>query len=191
MPAAAPAAPEPDATPEPAPEPEPASEPAPEPSISFTITYVPDPEPEPEPEPQGKPADAPAPSSAPSPAPAVTSPVQGDLPQDFHDDLRCPDEQLSLLYQLLPAGADPLAVLEEDFRAARGGGLLQGTRSAVTFPLRYRATDGGPVTVTIRRSHKPTPGGKRWALADVAGATPEDAGIDGLPEARGPLVRAE
>ena len=148
-----------------------------EPPISFTITYVPEPEPTPEPKP--------APALSPSP-----TPVQRDLPQDFHADVRCSNELLSLLYQLLPADTDPLAILEEDFRAARGGGTLDGTRSSVTFPLRYQQPSGEPVTATLRRSAKPV-GGKRWALVEVEGATPEDAGFEGLAEAEGPLVRAE
>ena len=151
-----------------------------EPPITFTITYVPEPEPEP----------APKPEPAPVPSPLLTTPVQRDLPQDFHADVRCSNELLSLLYQLLPADTDPLTILEEDFRAARGGGTLDGTRSAVTFPLRYQSADGSAVTVTLRRSAKAV-GGKRWALVEVEGATPEDAGIEGLAEAEGPLVRAE
>ena len=148
-----------------------------EPPITFTITYVPEPEPAPEPSPKPTPVPAPA-------------PVQRDLPQDFHADVRCSNELLSLLYQLLPADTDPLATLEEDFRVARGSGTLDGTRSAVTFPLRYQQPSGEPVTVTLRRSAKPV-SGKRWALVEVEGATPEDAGIDGLAEPEGPLVRAE
>ena len=187
-PAAEPAAvPEPELVPEPepelAPEPEPAPvapEPvAPEPSIKLTITFDPDPEPEPAPATEPEPVSAAVPTPASVPAPARPERAHADLPQDFYADVRCPDEQLSTLYQLLPADVDPMATLEEDFRLARSTHALEGTRSNVTFPLRYQRADGSPVTVTLRRTAR-AQAGKHWTLAEVTGDAPETVGLEGL-----------
>lgn len=183
------AVPEPAVEPAPATEPEavseptvnPAPEPTPEPTISLTITYdpyadVPD-----------APEDATSFSPAPQPAEPVAAPaperIQSDLPQDFHADVRCSCEQLSILYQVLPADVDPMATLEEDFRVARSTGALEGTRSNVSFPLRFLRADGtGPVRVTLRRSARAV-AGKRWALVEVDAGEPDEVGLEGLSEA--------
>lgn len=157
-----------------------------EPSIKFTITYDPDPEPEPEPEATSEPAAnaEPTATAAASPAPAPAAPsrperAHSDLPQDFYADVRCPDEQLSMLYQVLPADVDPMATLEEDFRLARSTGSLEGTRSNVTFPLRFQRADGSPVTVTLRRTAR-AQAGKHWTLSEVEADAPEAVGLEGL-----------
>lgn len=173
---------EPEPEPEPAPQAEPEPEPAPvapEPSIKLTITFDPDPEPEPVPATEPEPVSAAAPTPAPAPAPARPERAHADLPQDFYADVRCPDEQLSTLYQLLPADVDPMATLEEDFRLARSTHALEGTRSNVTFPLRYQRADGSPVTVTLRRTAR-AQAGKHWTLAEVTGDAPETVGLEGL-----------
>ena len=165
---------------EPAAEPEPEPAPvAPEPSIKLTITFDPDPEPEPVPATEPEPVSTTAPTPAPAPAPARPERAHADLPQDFYADVRCPDEQLSTLYQLLPADVDPMATLEEDFRLARSTHALEGTRSNVTFPLRYQRADGSPVTVTLRRTAR-AQAGKHWTLAEVTGDAPETVGLEGL-----------
>lgn len=141
-------------------------EPGHEPPISFTITYVPE-----------------VPSPDAIALPDVAPRVRSDLPRDFHADIRCSDEQLSLLYQVLPPNVDPLAVLEEDFRAARSTGALDGTRSNVSFALRYLQADGvTPVRVTLRRSARPV-AGKRWALTEVEAGAAEEVGLEGLSAA--------
>lgn len=176
------AEPEPEPEPEPAPQAEPEPEPAPvapEPSIKLTITFDPDPEPEPVPATEPEPVSTAAPTPAPAPAPARPERAHADLPQDFYADVRCPDEQLSTLYQLLPADVDPMATLEEDFRLARSTHALEGTRSNVTFPLRYQRADGSPVTVTLRRTAR-AQAGKHWTLAEVTGDAPETVGLEGL-----------
>ena len=173
---------EPEPEPEPAPQAEPEPEPAPaapEPSIKLTITFDPDPEPEPVPATEPEPVSAAVPTPAPAPAPARPERAHADLPQDFYADVRCPDEQLSTLYQLLPADVDPMATLEEDFRLARSTHALEGTRSNVTFPLRYQRADGSPVTVTLRRTAR-AQAGKHWTLAEVMGDAPETVGLEGL-----------
>lgn len=142
------------------------------PSISLTITYTPEPA-----------DDAPAAETAEPMRAVPVSRPQSDLPQDFHADVRCSNDQLSTLYQVLPADVDPLATLEEDFRVARSTGALAGTRSNVTFSLRYLQTDGRtPVRVTLRRSACPV-AGKRWALADVEAGEPAEVGLEGLSAA--------
>lgn len=170
--------PEPESAPQAEPEPEPAPV-APEPSIKLTITFDPDPEPEPVPATEPEPVSTAAPTPAPAPAPARPERAHADLPQDFYADVRCPDEQLSTLYQLLPADVDPMATLEEDFRLARSTHALEGTRSNVTFPLRYQRADGSPVTVTLRRTAR-AQAGKHWTLAEVTGDAPETVGLEGL-----------
>ena len=173
---------EPEPEPEPAPQAEPEPEPAPvapEPSIKLTITFDPDPEPEPAPATEPEPVSPVAPTPAPASAPARHERAHADLPQDFYADVRCPDEQLSTLYQLLPADVDPMATLEEDFRLARSTHALEGTRSNVTFPLRYQRADGSPVTVTLRRTAR-AQAGKHWTLAEVTGDAPETVGLEGL-----------
>ena len=161
------AVPEPEAAPEPEPELElaPEPEPASQPSISLTITYVPEQAQEQKREPRS----------------------QGDLPQDFYRDVRCPNEQLSKLYQVLPPDVDPMTTLEEDFRVARSTGAVEGTRSNATFALRYLQPDRvTPVRVTLRRSARPV-AGKRWTLVNVDAGETDEVGIDGLGEvARGP-----
>lgn len=172
--------PEPEASQEPEPEPEPEPAPvAPEPSIKLTITFDPDPEPELAPATEPEPVSATVPTPAPAPAPARPERAHADLPQDFYADVRCPDEQLSTLYQLLPADVDPMATLEEDFRLARSTHALEGTRSNVTFPLRYQRADGSPVTVTLRRTAR-AQAGKHWTLSEVTGDAPETVGLEGL-----------
>lgn len=176
------AEPEPEPEPEPAPQAEPEPEPAPaapEPSIKLTITFDPDPEPEPVPATEPEPVSTAVPTPSPAPAPARPERAHADLPQDFYADVRCPDEQLSTLYQLLPADVDPMATLEEDFRLARSTHALEGTRSNVTFPLRYQRADGSPVTVTLRRTAR-AQAGKHWTLAEVTGDAPETVGLEGL-----------
>ena len=174
------AEPEPEPEPEPVPQAEPEPAPAaPEPSIKLTITFDPDPEPEPAPATEPEPVSATVPTPAPAPAPARPERAHADLPQDFYADVRCPDEQLSTLYQLLPADVDPMATLEEDFRLARSTHALEGTRSNVTFPLRYQRADGSPVTVTLRRTAR-AQAGKHWTLAEVTGDAPETVGLEGL-----------
>lgn len=170
--------------PEPEPEPVPQAEPepapvAPEPSIKLTITFDPDPEPELAPATEPVPVSTAVPTPAPASAPARPERAHADLPQDFYADVRCPDEQLSTLYQLLPADVDPMATLEEDFRLARSTHALEGTRSNVTFPLRYQRANGSPVTVTLRRTAR-AQAGKHWTLAEVTGDAPETVGLEGL-----------
>lgn len=167
-----------------APEAEPEPKPDHRPSISLTITYVPEPGLEPEVVTEQA-------NIEPEPEPAPKTPrIQRDLPQDFHTDVRCSSEQLSVLYQALPSNVDPMATLEEDFRVARSTGALEGTRSNVTFALRYLQPDGvTPVRVTLRRSARAV-AGKRWALTEVDAGSLDDVDLDGLAETKRGAWRA-
>ena len=146
------------------------------PSISLTITYVPEPEKPVESVAETKPVIPPLPATP-------AAPPKPDLPRDFHADVRCPSEQLSALYQVLPPEVDPLGTLEEDFRVARSTGAVEGTRSCVSFPLRYLRSDGSsPVRVSLRRSARPV-AGKRWTLVEVDAGEPSEVGLEGLAAA--------
>ena len=183
--------------PEPVPEPEPLPEPEPEPEPIVEPEPLPEPEPEPEPEPAPTPEQEPSISLTITYVPEQTHEqpkkkrAQSDLPQDFHRDVRCPDDQLSKLYQILPPDVEPIATLEEDFRVARSTGTVEGTRSNATFPLRYLQPDGvTPVRVSLLRSAKAV-AGKRWSLVDVDAGEPAEVGLEGLAEKTGPLALAE
>ena len=172
--------------PEAAPEPEPEAAPEPEPEIE--PAPAPEPEPEPQPEPEPEPASQPSISLTITYVPGQAQEQkreprsQEDLPQDFYRDVRCPDDQLSRLYQILPPDADPMATLEEDFRVARSTGAVEGTRSNATFALRYLQPDGvTPVRITLRRSAKAV-AGKRWTLVNVDAGETDEVGLEGLGE---------
>ena len=192
---------DPDATAKAAPEPKAAPVVEDAPSISLTITY--DPTQDEEPAPEGSlPAEGsfsfeeqrPAVPARPAPqqqgdavqpeGPALSS--QSDLPQTISLDVHCKDEFLRALYQMLPLDVDVMGVLDEDWSVARSTALLTGTRSRVTFPLRYlHEDDGTPVTITLKRSAKAS-AGKRWSIScidgdDGTGAMHEPVGIEGLP----------
>ncbi len=159
-----------------------------EPSIHLTITYAPEPAETARPEPAGeKPAAEPAPAPTPQPvrAPRPSRPAN-DLPQDFYADVIVTDEPLSALYQVLPADVDPMATLEEDFRIARSTHSLAGTRSEISFPLRFLRKNGEPVMATLRRRARAV-AGKRWALASIDADSPEEVGMGALKhKAAGP-----
>ena len=168
-------------------------EPAPEPPIKFTITYTPEPieqDIDPEPSPKAMTDEAPvAGPEAAEPAPARPSrPARpaNNLPQDFYADVIVTDEPLSALYQVLPLEVDPVATLEEDFRIARSTGTLDGTRSEVSFPMRFQRRDGSPVMVTLRRRARAV-AGKHWTLASIDADAPEEVGMGALErKAAGP-----
>ncbi|MBP3893023.1 MAG: DUF3825 domain-containing protein [Atopobiaceae bacterium] len=183
------------AWPEPEPEPEPQvtapAPPSPEP-ISLTITYDPYEDMERELAQQRRQETArprpsePAPEPAAPAAPSPTIPLQG-LPQDFGAEVSCKDALLRSLYQLLPYDVDPMAVLDEDWRMARSTGSLSGSRTRVTFPLRYLHEDGTPITATLRKATK-NAFGKQWNLSlvdgdDGTGETHLSVGFEGLPAA--------
>ena len=173
------------------PEPEPA--PAPEPSIKFTITYAPepieqdiDPDPLPEATSDEAPAEEPAAAKPAHPRPSRPARPANNLPQDFYADVIVTDEPLSALYQVLPLEVDPVATLEEDFRIARSTGTLDGTRSEVSFPMRFQRRDGSPVMVTLRRRARAV-AGKHWTLASIDADAPEEVGMGALErKAAGP-----
>lgn len=150
------------------------------PAISLTITYVP--EDDDAYENGAEPEVAPLP---PQPRTTSTTPSKPlpTVPRDPYRELRCSDDYLSVLYQVLPADVDPFAVLAEDLLAALAAGTAEGTRSELMFPLRYLCADGAkPVMVRIRRTAR-AQGGKPWSVAEVDAGAPEDVDFDGLAEA--------
>lgn len=167
--------------------------PAPEPSIKFTITYAPEPieqDIDPDPLPEATTDEAPAEEPAvtePAPArPSRPTRPANNLPQDFYADVIVTDEPLSALYQVLPLEVDPVATLEEDFRIARSTGTLDGTRSEVSFPMRFQRRDGSPVMATLRRRARAV-AGKHWTLASIDADAPEEIGMGALErKAAGP-----
>ena len=173
--------------------PEPKPAPAPEPSIKFTITYAPepieqdiDPDPLPEATADEAPAEEPAATEPATPRPSRPARPANNLPQDFYADVIVTDEPLSALYQVLPLEVDPVATLEEDFRIARSTGTLDGTRSEVSFPMRFQRRDGSPVMVTLRRRARAV-AGKNWTLASIDADAPEEIGMGALErKAAGP-----
>lgn len=177
----------------PAADPEPEPAPAPEPSIKFTITYAPepieqdiDPDPLPGATADKAPAEEPAAAEPAHPRPSRPARPANNLPQDFYADVIVTDEPLSALYQVLPLEVDPVATLEEDFRIARSTGTLDGTRSEVSFPMRFQRRDGSPVMVTLRRRARAV-AGKHWTLASIDADAPEEIGMGALErKATGP-----
>lgn len=171
--------------------PEPKPAPAPEPSIKFTITYAPEPieqdiDPDPLPEATADEAPAEEPAAPATPRPSRPARPANNLPQDFYADVIVTDEPLSALYQVLPLEVDPVATLEEDFRIARSTGTLDGTRSEVSFPMRFQRRDGSPVMVTLRRRARAV-AGKHWTLASIDADAPEEIGMGALErKAAGP-----
>ena len=170
---------------------DPEPEPAPEPSIKFTITYAPEPieqdiDPDPLPEATADEAPAEEPAAPATPRPSRPARPANNLPQDFYADVIVTDEPLSALYQVLPLEVDPVATLEEDFRIARSTGTLDGTRSEVSFPMRFQRRDGSPVMVTLRRRARAV-AGKHWTLASIDADAPEEVGMGALErKAAGP-----
>ena len=81
-----------------------------------------------------------------------------------------------------------MAVLDEDWSAARAMGTVCGSRSRAVFPLRYLREDGSqPVELTLKRTGKPGLN-MRWAVAlvdgdDGTGDMHETASLEGLPVA--------
>ena len=168
----------------------PVVETASEPSIRLTITYDPyefaaeglaDVEPLAEPQTVVEPEKV-------TEAVAVPAPVPNrGLPESFSSEVLVKDAQLRMLSMILPIDANPTAVLDEDWSYACSCGLVSGTRSRASFPLRYLHEDGTPVEVTIKHTTK-TPGGKSWSIAlidgdDGTGSAHDAAGIEGLPTA--------
>jgi len=169
------------------PEPEALVASVPTPSISLTITYDPS---------EGMEDEHQTASTAsgtvgtPAVEPVPMHRIQSDLPQHFSEDVLVRDGPLSTLYQSLPLDVDPMAVLDEDWRVSRSTGTFEGTRSNVTFPLRYLREDGrGAITITLRRSAKAV-AGKYWTI-DQVNVGDKPAGASDTPDFDGAEKRDE
>ena len=126
---------------------------------------------------------------SPNPDRQVPTPeVLADYPQSISRDVFCPTAILSTLSRILPVQVDLMAVLDEDWSAARAMGTVCGSRSRAIFPLRYLREDGSqPVELTLKRTGKPGLN-MRWAVAlvdgdDGTGDMHETASLEGLPVA--------
>lgn len=86
-------------------------------------------------------------------------------PRDFAAEVYCPLDTVAKLSEMLPLGTSVTPLLASDFMRARELGLVEGTRSRATFPLRVQHTDStDSITVTIR---KQTGRGLPWTIARV------------------------
>lgn len=173
--------PEPATEPDPATEPEPASEPEPvQPIRQFVhLSVVSEPEPEPDLEFELGFEPAPMPDSSLS-EPASSEPP---LPHHIATDVNCGNEQLSILYQLMPFDVDPVALLDEDWRCARSVEDYEVDGATVTFFLRFlHRPNGARIPVSMRRGAAMATG-KRWSLVSVGdeGLDLTEIGFDGLP----------
>ena len=128
-------------------------------------------------------------SFSPNPDRQVPTPeVLANYPQSISRDVFCPTAILSTLSRILPVQVDLMAVLDEDWSAARAMGTVCGSRSRAVFPLRYLREDGSqPVELTLKRTGKPGLN-MRWAVAlvdgdDGTGDMHETASLEGLPVA--------
>lgn len=126
---------------------------------------------------------------SPNPDRQVPTPeVLADYPQSISRDVFCPTAILSTLSRILPIQVDLMAVLDEDWSAARAMGTVCGSRSRAVFPLRYLREDGSqPVELTLKRTGKPGLN-MRWTVAlvdgdDGTGDMHETASLEGLPVA--------
>lgn len=139
------------------------SEPDPEPEIEFELEFEPTPILEP-----------PLPEETPSEPP---------LPHHVATEVNCGNEQLSILYQLLPFDVDPIALLDEDWCHARSVEDYEVDGATITFFLRYlHRPNGTRVPVRMRRGATTTTG-KRWTLVSVGDENLDlaEIGFDGLP----------
>ena len=145
--------------------------------VHLSVVSEPDPEPEFEFEPEYEPMPAPDPSLLES----TTS--EPPLPHHITTDVNCGNEQLSILYQLLPFDVDPIALLDEDWRYAQSVEDYEVDGATVTFFLRYLHRSGGTrVPVRMRRGAAMATG-KRWSLVSVGDENLDlaEIGFDGLP----------
>jgi len=134
-------------------------------------------------------APAPAVPATPAPEPAPLQPsstLPSSLPSRFSTEVHCKDELLSMLTRMLPFDIDLWTMLDEDWQHACATGAAEGSRSRVSFPIRFLNEDGSaPIRLPIRRSARPI-AGKQWSLVLVDGDdgsshTHEGIGIEGLP----------
>ena len=170
------------------PEPEPAVEaPQPQPSISLTITYDPYSDSDEvttleasRTEPAGEETQNDAPSEteaaaapkevapvAPPVAPASTPSPEAlaGYPRDFAREVYCPTELLAELNCLLPLGTATMPLLAGDFQRALDLGLISGTRSRASFPLRVQHAESvASIVITIRKQTGP---GLPWTISHV------------------------
>lgn len=107
-------------------------------------------------------------------APAVSAAPQPDRPSpealasypaDLATEVYLSSDVIAELCELLPYGTDVFTLLAEDYQRSHDLGLIGGTRSKATFPLRIEhATSTEPITVTLKKRNG---SGLRWELAGI------------------------
>lgn len=105
-------------------------------------------------------------SAAPAAVASAPSPeALAGYPTDFIHEVYCPAAMHAELSRLLPLGTGTALLLAEDFQRALDLGLVSGTRSRATFPLRIEHADApAPIAITIRKQSGP---GLPWAISHV------------------------
>ncbi|WP_169726171.1 DUF3825 domain-containing protein [Atopobium fossor] len=117
----------------------------PTPNISLNITYAPQ---TPLEEPSVPAQTFAAPSQVEAYIPVV---LQSTLPQDFINEVLCPNNLLKKIYELAPINTNALELLRSSWNTARTTGSLFGTRSSISFAL----INCNQTTATIQRSKMP------------------------------------
>lgn len=135
---------------------------------------------------------APTASAAPAaPVAPVTLPIAVDeapdlrgIPTDFTAEVHLPTRLAGALARALPFDANLPKVLDEDWAYAVSTGAVRGSRTRVSFPLRYLHADGTPIELALAHG-KADPTGRSWRVDrvddDATGAAPEAAGPSGCP----------
>ncbi|MGO5171692.1 DUF3825 domain-containing protein [Atopobiaceae bacterium LCP21S3_F7] len=135
---------------------------------------------------------APTASAAPAaPVAPVALPIAVDeapdlrgIPTDFTAEVHLPTRLAGALARALPFDANLPKVLDEDWAYAVSTGAVRGSRTRVSFPLRYLHADGTPIELALAHG-KADPTGRSWRVErvddDATGAAPEAAGPSGCP----------
>ncbi|MEE6147180.1 DUF3825 domain-containing protein [Olsenella sp. YH-ols2223] len=135
---------------------------------------------------------APTASAAPAaPVAPVALPIAVDeapdlrgIPTDFTAEVHLPTRLAGALARALPFDANLPKVLDEDWAYAVSTGAVRGSRTRVSFPLRYLHADGTPIELALAHG-KADPTGRSWRVErvddDATGAALEAAGPSGCP----------
>ena len=106
------------------------------------------------------------------------------IPTDFTAEVHLPTRLAGALARALPFDANLPKVLDEDWAYAVSTGAVRGSRTRVSFPLRYLHADGTPIELALAHG-KADPTGRSWRVErvddDATGAALEAAGPSGCP----------
>jgi hypothetical protein len=130
-----------------------------------------------------------APEARPAAEPAaVTVAAAGEVPDlrgiptDFCAEVHLPTRLAGALARVLPFDVNLPRVLDEDWAYAVSTGAVRGSRTRVSFPLRYLHSDGTPIELALAHG-KPDPAGRSWRVervdGDATGEAQQAAGLAG------------